>query len=64
MVLILKFFDSRLIHSLKSGEVKMYFFPRKNSRECMSLGKVIGRVKLKLGSRIFEGDGSCCLIKK
>ena len=30
----------------------------------MLFGEVIGRVKLKSDSRILEGDGSCCLMKK
>ena len=58
------FLGGRLIHSLERGDVKVYFFPRKDSREGMSFGEIIGRVKLKSGSEIFEGDGSCCLIKK
>jgi len=54
----------RLIHSLERGMVKVYFFPRKDRREGMSFEEVIGSIKLKSGSFIFVGDGSCCLMKK
>ena len=64
MILMSKFFGGRLIHSLESGEVKVYFFSRKDNREGMSFNEIIGRVKLKSESRIFEDNGSCCLIKK
>ena len=64
MILISKFFGDRLIHSLESGEVKVYFFPRKDNREDMSFGKVIGKVKLKSELEIFESNGSYYLMKK
>ena len=62
--MIIEFFGGKLIHSLEREEVKVYFFPRKDSKEGISFGEVNGRIKLKSGSRIFEGGGNCCLIKK
>ena len=53
MVLGVEFLGGRLIHSLERGEVKVYFFPRKNSNDGISFEEVIGRLKLKLGSVIF-----------
>ena len=44
--------------------MKVYFFSRKDNKEGILFGEVIGRLKLKSGSVIFEGNGNCCLIKK
>ena len=64
MVLGVEFLGGRLIHSLERGEVKVYFFPRKDSNKGISFGEVIGRLKLKSGSVIFKDNGNCCLMKK
>jgi hypothetical protein len=64
VILIAVFLGGKLIHSLERGVVKVYFFPRKESKEGISFGDVIGRIKLKSGSKILEGGGSFCLIKK
>ena len=64
MVLRTEFLGGRLIHSLERGVEKVYFFSRKDNKEGILFGEVIGRLKLKSGSVIFEGVGNCCLIKK
>ena len=52
-MLEVEFLGGRLIHSLEKGEIKVYFFPRKDNKEGISFDKIIGRLKLKSESVIF-----------